>query len=186
MNDPRLDADTAERMLRGEPTGPPGLAELLAAASSGRTAPDPNGEEAAVAAFRETRPAPRPRRRTASTGLKAALIGLALVLVGGVAVAATTRHLPGPLGNRHPHRTGTPATSQTIETRTTPRESSRPGPDRPDGPPGKPPTHPAPSAHPQEIPHKKEHPHPAKKPKGKAPRNNAPENDKGPPDPVGP
>jgi hypothetical protein len=170
MNDPRLDPDTAEQMLRGEPTGPPGLAELLAAASAELAAEDLNGEEAAVAAFRETRshlhsrqPSTRRLLRPPLIGMKAALIGLLLILAGGVTVAATSQHLPGPLGNRHSHNTRTPATSQTVMTRTTPQA----------------PWHHTPNQHaehhdkyPQRTAHPKKHPHPTKKPKGKPPKGN--------------
>jgi cytoskeletal protein RodZ len=142
VNDRRLDAETAERMLRGEATGSPELAAVLAAASSGLAADDPKGEEAAVAAFREASRARQPRTRRLSVllSLKGALIGLLLLLTGGVAVAATTQHLPGPLGHRHPDSGRTPATSRTYGTPSaprasplaSPRASSRPSPDRND------------------------------------------------------
>jgi hypothetical protein len=50
------DPETTERMLRGEPTGPPHLAALLAAASADLDTEDLGGEEAAVAAFRAAPP----------------------------------------------------------------------------------------------------------------------------------
>lgn len=155
MNDPSLDADTAERMLRGEATGSPELAALLAAASSGLAAEDPKGEEAAVAAFREASRVRQPnaRRLSALLSVKAALIGLLLALTGGVAVAATTQHLPGPLGHRHPDGGRTPATSRTLGTSSAPRASSRPTPDQ-DGPQ---------ATHPKKPHHKK--PKKPKKPK---------------------
>jgi hypothetical protein len=56
MKDPRLDPETVERMLRGEPGGPPELAAVLTAAAAGLTTEEPDGEAAAVAAFRATRP----------------------------------------------------------------------------------------------------------------------------------
>jgi hypothetical protein len=135
VNDPSLDADTAERTLRGEATGSPELAALLAAASSGLAAQDPKGEEAAVAAFREASRVRQPnaRRLSALLSLKAALVGLLLALTGGVAVAATTHHLPGPLGHRRPGGGRTPATSQTFGTPSAPRASARPTQGR-DGP----------------------------------------------------
>jgi len=140
VNDSRLDAETAERMLRGEATGSPELAAVLAAAASGLAADDPKGEEAAVAAFREASRARQPRARRLSVllSLKGALIGLLLLLTGGVAVAATAQHLPGPLGHRHPDGDRTPAISRTYETPSaprasplaSPRASSRPSPGR--------------------------------------------------------
>lgn len=120
MNDSGFDADLAERMLRGEATGPPELAKLLAAAASDLASEDLSGEEMAVAAFREKKPRlDRPRRRwfAAVAGLKAALIGLLIALVGGITVAAASQHLPGTPGNgRHPHGGRTPATSPTGTT----------------------------------------------------------------------
>jgi hypothetical protein len=132
VNDPSLDADTAERMLRGQATGSPELTALLAAASSGLAPGGPHGEEAAVAAFREARRARQPsaRRLSALLSLKAALIGLLLVLTGGVAVAATTQHLPGPLGHGHPNGGRTPATSRTFGTPAPGRASPHPTADR--------------------------------------------------------
>jgi hypothetical protein len=135
MNDRSLDAETAERMLRGQPAGSPELAALLAAASAGFTDADPRREEAAVAAFRTGSRVRRPsatRRLPALLSLRAVLIGLVVVLTGGVAVAATTQHLPGPLGHRHPGvHTRTPATSRTFATPAPHRAaSSRPAPDR--------------------------------------------------------
>lgn len=132
MNDRSVDTETAELMLRGEAAGSPELAALLAAASSGLAPEDPKGEEAAVTAFREASRVRQPsaRRRSALLSLKAALIGLVLILTGGVAVAATTQHLPGPLGHRHPGSARTPATSRTFGTPPVPRASARPTPDR--------------------------------------------------------
>jgi hypothetical protein len=120
MNHQRIDSETAERMLRGQHTGPPALAELLAAASAKPLENDLTGEEAAVAAFRgaQSHPEPqRPRTRHLKSRLltvKAALIALLLTLAGGVAMAATSQHLPGPLGNARSHPTRRPATSQTA------------------------------------------------------------------------
>jgi hypothetical protein len=163
VNDPRIDPGIAERMLRGETAGPPEVAELLVAASSDLAAGDPSGEEAAVAAFRSAR-SPHPRRTrhlriSALVSLKAALIGLLLVLAGGVAVAS--QHLPGPLGNKPPHDTRTPSTSRTSVTHITPPRAtsgSTPAP------------HDERSEHPQE---KKTHPakHTKKPKKTKAPKS---------------
>ncbi|MCW2861170.1 MAG: hypothetical protein JWP48_2878 [Actinoallomurus sp.] len=168
MNDPRLDAETAERMLRGEATGPPELAELLGAASSRLATEDLNGEEAAVAAFRQKRaiPARQPRRRplAALVSLKAAFIGLLLILTGGVTVAAASQHLPGPLGNKHIHST---QTSETSETRTPPRtpSPSHQGNQPAEPTPRSPHTEHSHAANPQEAAPPKKHPHPTKKPK---------------------
>jgi hypothetical protein len=130
VNDSNLNADIAERMLRGEPTGPPELAELLAAASSELATEDLSGEETAVAAFREARSRqswrPHSRRLSALVSLKAALIGLLLILAGGVALAATSQHLPGPLGGNKPsHGTRTQATSRPSVTETSPAPPTR-------------------------------------------------------------
>jgi hypothetical protein len=160
VNEPRIDAHIAERMLRGEPAGPPEVAELLAAASSGLTAEDLSGEDAAVAAFRSAR-SPHPRqarhlRISALVSLKAALIGLLLVLAGGVAVAS--QHLPGPLGTKPSHDTRTPTTSRTGVTRLSPtRATPRPVPGPHDKHPG----------HPPKKPHPAKPAKPAKKPKNK-------------------
>src|SRR4051812_32566459 len=148
-------------MLRGETTGPPELAKLLAAASSGLAAEGLAGEEAAVAAFRETLHArPRRRRLAALAGLKAALIGLLVVVAGGITVAAASQHLPGPLGHRHSHSTPRPTPPRTGTTGTTPTAPSHPVPD-PDPRPG----HRDRGRHLGETPHPKKHPHPTKDPR---------------------
>jgi hypothetical protein len=163
VNDPSLNADIAERMLRGEPTGPPELAELLAAASSELATEDLSGEEAAVAAFREARSRqswrPHPRRLSALVSLKAALIGLLLILAGGVAVGVTSQHLPGPLGNKPSHGTRTPATSRTSVTETSPRAPSRSTPAQ----------HDKHAEYPKKTPHPQKSPHPSKNPKSHKP-----------------
>lgn len=89
MNEPRLDREPAERMLRGEPVVPPRLAELLAAASSEFGVEEPTGEDAAVTAFREARSrrATPPRSRRPTTSHR-------------------TAH-----GQRHPHPTKKPKTN---------------------------------------------------------------------------
>lgn len=166
MNDPRLDRDTAERMLRGEPTGPPRLAEVLAAARPRATDGETDAEAAALAAFRaaQTRPHARPSRRRlpALISVKAALVGFVLLLTGGVAMAATARHLPGPLGSRPSHHTTTPAAPDTGRTHITPPASVHPSPRRQAFPPG----HSRPTPHPP-----KDKAHTWKTPKGKAKRN---------------
>jgi hypothetical protein len=172
MNDPRLDAETAERMLRGEPTGPPELAGLLTAASSGLTAGDLSGEDAAVAAFRHARsthPVPtRTRLFSALLSLKAALIGLVLILAGGVTAATTSQHLPGPLGDEHAHSTRTPMPSRTHGTRIAPVV---PSPSRPPSPTPRP-THSVhtPAAPPDATAQPKKDPHPTEKPTNKTPK----------------
>ncbi|WP_329246584.1 hypothetical protein OG417_51940 [Actinoallomurus sp. NBC_01490] len=170
MNDDSgLDPDTAERMLRGEPTGPPRLARLLAAASAPPETGRAEGEQAALAAYRAARlgsRARRGRRIPALLSLKAALIGLALLLTGGVAVAATAHHLTAPPGDRRPHHTRTADTSTTLLTRDTPRRSVRPTAGRP----APRPAHPAPPR-PRPTPHQKNKTHPVNTPKGKAKGN---------------
>jgi hypothetical protein len=168
MSDFHLDHDTAELLLRGEAAGSPELVGLLAAASAELAAEDLGGEEAAVAAFREARShrAPRPTtwRLSALVSVRAALVGLVLVLAGGVtAVAATTsQHLPGPLGDRHSHRSHAPATSRPIVTRVPSPVPSRRAPGLAPVPSKNPPGKPA---------EPKRHPRPPKKPKLKPPTN---------------
>jgi hypothetical protein len=178
MSDPRLDAETAERMLRGEPAGPRELAQLLAAASSGLTAQDLNREDTAVAAFRQARsrhPArPRTRRFSALVSLKAALIGLALVLAGGVTAATTSQRLPGPFGDEPAHSTRTPMPPRTRATQLAP---AVPSPSRPPSPTPPRATHSerTPAAPPGATAQPKKGPHPTEKPKSKASKNKAPE-----------
>jgi hypothetical protein len=135
VNDPGLDPETAERMARGEPAGPPKLAKLLAAASSEPAAGELCGEDAAVAAFRQARSqsAKRPSwcRLSALVSLKTALIGLLLALAGGVTVAAASQHLPSPLGHEHSPPARTPSTSDTVPTHPSARASSHPAPSQP-------------------------------------------------------
>ncbi len=97
-----LDDDTAARMLAGElapPDAPPGygaVATLLAAAAAPPRAEELAGEDAARATFTAARadePAPRRRR---STRL-AVLVATGVLCLGGVAAAATTGALPGPV-----------------------------------------------------------------------------------------
>lgn len=178
-DDARLGPDTAERMLRGEPTGPPRLAAILATASSEPPAEKLDGEEAAVAAFREARSLAfrQPDRRRLTVAVcKAALVGLLLVLVGGAAIAATGRHLPGPLGNRQSHHTRTPTVSETLRTRTPPRTSPHRAPGHQDTPDRQttPTAHATHSAHPTHAPStgESDRPHPTKKPKTKASKSN--------------
>ncbi|MCK9878510.1 hypothetical protein MXD59_22555 [Frankia sp. Ag45/Mut15] len=102
--DGRVDA---ERLLRGDPTnagiGPDPLADLLAAASAPARDGELDGEQAAVAAFREARlgHVPQPRRKpmlklmlanALATKVAAAAVGA--TVLGGAAVAASTGALP--------------------------------------------------------------------------------------------
>jgi hypothetical protein len=127
MNDSRIDADTAERLLRGEPVGPPVLAALLTAASDEASAAADHREEAAVTAFRDARSrhAPRraapPSRRIRPRTARTALIAFLLLLLTGAA-AATSDHLPGPFGSRHDHSRLriTPRTTRTSADPVTP------------------------------------------------------------------
>lgn len=171
MTDPGLDSDTAERMLRGQHTGPPKLAGLLAAASSDLSTEDLTREEAAVAAFRVAHSGRsgqrRGRRLPALVSLKTALTGLVLLLAGGVAMAATAQHLPGPLGNDRPHPTRTPVTSNRVQTRIAPRRSARPTQQRPT----QRPAHSAPSDPHSRSPQKSKA-HLGRKPKGKPSTSN--------------
>lgn len=118
MNGP-LTPDAAERMLRGEPTGPPALADLLAEAAATPVSADPVAEEAAVAAFRVARltgprPRPRARRRPRLLTFKTALLGLVLAGAGGVTAATVAAHQAEP-----PARRQAPATHQSVDSSTT-------------------------------------------------------------------
>lgn len=112
----RIDRETAERLLDGRPVGSDSghenLARLLASAATPAPEGEQPGERAALAAFREARlaPAQQPRSTAARTvtaharrlGVKAALAALTATALGGVALAAGTGHLPGPLrGGSH-------------------------------------------------------------------------------------
>ncbi|MFC8616184.1 hypothetical protein ACFT9M_07175 [Micromonospora purpureochromogenes] len=109
MNAHRMDQETVERLLVGPVVdphdGPEPLVRLLTAV---RAAPHPGelrGETAAMHAFRSARagaalPTPSPARSFSLArlaGLKVALAGLAVAATGGVALAAATGTLPGPL-----------------------------------------------------------------------------------------
>lgn len=99
----RLDEDTAEQLLRGEPTEPAHthLAALLSAAQSPPRPAEYTGQPAALAAFQAARLAPiRPVRRTVLAGrltVRMGAVSLAVLGLGGVAVAATTGALPAAL-----------------------------------------------------------------------------------------
>ncbi|MGK5444912.1 hypothetical protein ACSNN7_24225 [Micromonospora sp. URMC 105] len=133
MNAHRMDQETVERLL-GSPVvdphdGPEPLVRLLTAV---RAAPHPTelrGESAAMQAFRTARagaarptrtaragaerPTPRPARPrflAQLAGLKLALAGLAVAASGGIALAAATGTLPGPLHRDDP----APPTASTV------------------------------------------------------------------------
>ncbi|MWA01473.1 hypothetical protein F8568_014005 [Actinomadura sp. LD22] len=144
----RLDRRTAERLLRSVPmsvaNGPAdhradgydALRALLAAAAGPPRPGELAGEDAAAAAFRTAlaRPAPhRPRWAAVSrfATVKVAVLAAALAAFGGgVAVAASTGHLPGqspaPASSHHrspkqsSHRRDRLMPSPTVAPRTTP------------------------------------------------------------------
>jgi hypothetical protein len=130
MNEDRIGPDEAERILRDAAGGPRAgqdpLTAFLAAAAGPPADHELAGEEAAVAAFREARqgrqaeparehgqgrrpaptPAPARRRRPivarVLTVKTAVALGLAATAAGGVALAAGTGALPGPIGGERP------------------------------------------------------------------------------------
>jgi hypothetical protein len=121
----RLDRRTAEQLLDGASavSGDP-LTGLLAAAAAPTRVGEQAGEHAAVAAFRAARleTAVQPRRPMRTTLLArlltariAAVAAALAVIVGGVATAAATGHLPTPLSG-NPAPTGTSASSSTPST----------------------------------------------------------------------
>ena len=104
----RIGRGAAERMLRGGPVnagaGADPLADLLAAAAVPARDRELDGEEAAVAAFREARLAhvTQPRRKPVIKMLlarlltmKVAALAAGATVIGGAAVAASTGVLPG-------------------------------------------------------------------------------------------
>lgn len=98
--DKPLDDAALDQLLDGIGDGP--LHQLVMAARAPGTARELAGEEAALAAFRSSRPlrgaAPLPTRRPFVRRLLAIKIGVAAaVVLGGVAIAATTGYLPNPL-----------------------------------------------------------------------------------------
>jgi hypothetical protein len=101
-----MDRRTADRLLRGDRSGHP-LDQVLAAATAPATAHELAGEADAMAAFRAAAHAPAPRRRSSMLRsavarlltLKVAVVALGTsATIGGVALAANTGALPGPLG----------------------------------------------------------------------------------------
>jgi hypothetical protein len=113
----RIDRDAAERLLRGAPVGsqagPDALADLLAAAAAPVGAGEVAGEQAAMAAFRATRPLtlhePGRRSMVKSTlakvlTVKAIAAAIAISAVGGgVALAASSGALPTGRGGDNSH-----------------------------------------------------------------------------------
>lgn len=120
---PTIDRDAAERLLSGDPATGDGhrrIASLLAAAQAPAHARELAGEDAAVAAFEAAlaSPARSPRRnsmlKTTLAKLltvKAAAACVAVFGAGGVALAASTGNLPGPLHKPAHHSSASPSTS---------------------------------------------------------------------------
>ncbi|MEU9506100.1 hypothetical protein AB0D32_07435 [Micromonospora sp. NPDC048170] len=119
----RMDQETVERML-GEPVvgphgGPRPIASLLTALRAAPRSGELAGEEAAVRAYRLARAGstavlPGCRRPAlARFGVRAALVGAALTLTGGAALAATGGTLPHPL-RRPADATAAPAPAPTV------------------------------------------------------------------------
>jgi hypothetical protein len=121
-NDGWLDGATAERLLRGEGAGDAGphavpLERLLAAAAEPLECA-PEGEQAALQAFRRARAAASVRERPGRApvwpersrrSIKLLLGGVAaLFAVSGVAIAAQTGALPHPFGSGGTPRHGSP------------------------------------------------------------------------------
>jgi hypothetical protein len=121
-----MDRRTADRLLRGDRTGHP-LDQVLAAATAPATARELAGEADVMAAFRAAAHSPVPRRRSSPLRaavarlltLKVAVVALGTsATIGGVALAANTGALPGPLIDHTP-----PASTPSSEpTRATPRQ----------------------------------------------------------------
>src|SRR5918992_1805273 len=138
MNEDRISRHDAERILREAASGPrPGqdpLTAFLAAAAGPARDDELAGEEAAVTAFRAARGAARTRRRLriaqVLTVKAAVALGLTATAAGGVALAAGTGALPGPLGDRQPavERTSSnPATGGQLTTSRHPGGAGGPG-----------------------------------------------------------
>lgn len=142
-----MDQETVERLLVGPVAdaqgGPEVLVRLLAAV---RAAPHPHeltGEGAALQAFRLARAgsAPvlvsRPERRflTSLLGAKVALAALLAAATGGVALAAVTGTLPGPLGTE-PATSPSASSGSHATSASTPDTSATAGPNRTDRPDG--------------------------------------------------
>ncbi|WP_213012091.1 hypothetical protein [Paractinoplanes toevensis] len=139
----RIGPAEAERLVAGDPAGPDlaALKKLLDAARAPAAVSELTGEKAAVAAFRAHRTrAARAARRPARTrvGVVTVATGLALLVLGGTAVAARTGNLPQD-AQQHAHRLfsalGVPAPRTGPSPAPTPApSSSRPVPTRPASP----------------------------------------------------
>ncbi|MEV0724886.1 hypothetical protein AB0I37_19160 [Micromonospora purpureochromogenes] len=134
MNAHRMDQETVERLLVGPVVGPHDgpepLVRLLTAVRAAAHPGELRGESAAMHAFRRARagaplPAPSPARSFSLArlaGLKVALAGLAVAATGGVAFAAATGTLPGPL-----HRDAPVTPPSAVPQSTTPPTTAGPG-----------------------------------------------------------
>jgi hypothetical protein len=131
----RIGPIEAERLVAGDLPGPElaALRKLLDAADAPAAAPELTGEKATVAAFRAHRTrAARAARRPARmrVGVVSVAAGLALLVLGGTAVAARTGNLP-PGAQQHAHRLfsalGVPA-PRTGPTPSVPRPVPTPAP----------------------------------------------------------
>ncbi|GIE64802.1 hypothetical protein [Actinoplanes palleronii] len=125
-----MDRRTAENLLRGAPGHP--VSGLLAAATAPATAGELAGEAAAMAAFRAAAqsPGPVPRRRRSFlakllTVKMAAVVFATSATVGGVALAANTGALPGPV------RPGKPSHAVSSGHSATPSHTTHPQPTQP-------------------------------------------------------
>jgi hypothetical protein len=139
-----MDRRTADRLLRGDRTGHP-LDQVLAAATAPATARELAGEADAMAAFRAAAHSPAPRRRSSLLRsavarlltLKVAVVALGTsATIGGVALAANTGALPGPLIDHSPPAsvpssdTATVAPEQAVSTLPRPAPTVTTNPDR--------------------------------------------------------
>jgi hypothetical protein len=139
-----MDRRTADRLLRGDRTGHP-LDRVLAAATAPATAQELAGEADVMAAFRAAAHSPAPRRRSSLLRsavarlltLKVALVALGTsATIGGVALAANTGALPGPLIDHTPPvttpsgGTATVAPKQAASAVPTPAPTATANPDR--------------------------------------------------------
>ncbi|MFI7677984.1 hypothetical protein [Actinophytocola sp. NPDC049390] len=99
---PRVDRDTAERLVAGQGAGP--VAVVLRAAAAPAHVGELAGESAAVAAFREAANAPAPHRSVFRRSVAKALTIKAVLVVAvagstGVVLAASEGALPVPWSN---------------------------------------------------------------------------------------
>ncbi len=137
----RVRRDTAERLLAGQPAGPLPLARVLGAAAAPASVRELAGEPAAVAHFRATRTGSAATHRRAEFRpalVKTAVASLFTVKVltgvavaaaatGGVALAAATDTLPGPLhGAAHGavHAPAVPGSASAAQVAAPPRTSA--------------------------------------------------------------